>query len=330
MDLPEFGESGLRLTGFIGYETDMLQPFYGMNGYGSPYRPAVEISTPDDPRYDADEYISRLYYTYDRTMWRLTADLQGDLIGNWRWISGIGLLDIEIRQTRTHQFDADLPNRTLYSDLRNVNLIPQEEANGGKARYLKGGFVYDSRDADMAPESGVWSEAFVTHFMNTLGSEETYTIASITHRQYFPVIPEQLTIATRVKYQGNIHGETPFYVLPVLFSSYRIREGLGGSQTIRGVQQNRVVGQSLGLVNLESRYKFYHRQLLDYDITFTLNGFYDTGRVLSSEEDNLHHGVGAGLSVIINRNFITTLDVAKSLHPRDGRGGIYIHSGYLY
>jgi outer membrane protein assembly factor BamA len=61
-----------------------------------------------------------------------------------------------------------------------------------------------------------------------------------------------------------------------------------------------------------------------------LNTFFDTGRVLSTDGDSLHHSYGIGLRVAMNQNFIVGIDYGRALDNQDGDSGLYIGLGFLY
>ena len=115
----------------------------------------------------------------------------------------------------------------------NHGVINADEALGGKTYYLKAGLVYDTRDNEPNPMSGMWTEALVTAVPNGLGNDFSYTLFTGTHRQYFTIIPNDLSIAVRLGYQSVISGDIPFFMLPHYQSSYVASEGLGGSKSLR-------------------------------------------------------------------------------------------------
>ncbi len=336
-DAPDFLFNKLRFTAYLGYLTELLQPFYGFNGYAARYEPAYETSDPADADYERGLYKSRAYYAHDRRMWKITTDVQGDLSGEkLRWIAGVGTFkidvgppDVEKLYHRLHM-DEQPPDSSLYEDMVRSGQIPADEAKGGLSNYFKSGVVYDTRDSEANPMSGLWTEAFLTTFTSLLGSDYQFTLATVQHRQYFPLIENDLSFSYRLGYQGNLTGETPFFMLPFLFGSFRIREGLGGKWTLRGVLRNRVVGQSMGFANFEFRWKVYRTVLFNQNLYFAVTTFFDTGRVLSASEDNFHNSFGAGVYGALNENFIVGLDYGRAVDPRDGQQGIYIHLDFIY
>lgn len=336
-DAPNLLLGKIRVTSYVGYLTELLQPFYGFNGYASRYVPAYEISDPDKPGYNASLYKSRAFYAHDRKMWKITTDFQGDITSpHFRWIAGLGMLDVQIgtpdvaRLNSRLEPETPIPDSSLYAEMLHDGQIPANEADGGQCNFLKFGLILDTRNNEANPTRGVWSEIFLTTYTPLLGSEFTYTLATIQHRQYFTLIPRSLSFTYRLGFQSAISGNIPFFARPFLMSSYKIREGLGGKWTIRGVLKNRAVGRSMGFLNTEFRWKFYRTQLLNQNFYAAINFFFDTGRVLSSSEDHLHNACGAGFYLAMNENFIVGLDYGRALSRQDGTSAMYVHMDYLY
>ena len=75
---------GLQTTFDLSYLSDMAYDFYGFNGYDAVYN----ADWADDAQPD-DIYKSRMFYKYDRKLFRFKGDIQGKLSGeNIRWITG--------------------------------------------------------------------------------------------------------------------------------------------------------------------------------------------------------------------------------------------------
>jgi hypothetical protein len=49
-----------------------------------------------------------------------------------------------------------------------------------------------------------------------------------------------------------------------------------------------------------------------------------------SKSDALHTAAGGGFRIIINRNFIIAVDYAKPFDKQDGKGSLYVNTGYLF
>ena len=152
---------------------------------------------------------------------------------------------------------------------------------------------------------------------------------------------------------GTIAGKAPYYFLPYMINSYSITttvDGLGGSQTIRGIKRNRVVGDGVAFINTELRWKFWRFRLFRQNWYAALNAFIDAGMVVQDrpvDEQNIstgydpadffsngpdypHVGLGGGLRLVMDENFVIAGDVGLALDKRDGDSGVYIGLGYLF
>ena len=349
----EFLIPDIRVTADLSYFTEKALDFYGFNGYNSIYDAIWE----DDSA--GDEYLSRMFYRHERNMFRFTLDFQGRLAGdNLRWVGGIGLMntaiapvDIEALNEGQDEEDKlpDLPG--LFDRYVDWGIISQKEKEGGNTHHLKLGLVYDSRDNEPNPMSGMWSEAVVFAAPGFMGNDDfAYSRISLTHRQYFTIIERDLSFAYRLNYQGTLGGDVPFYMLPYMINSFSLSsntDGLGGSRTVRGMLRNRVVGDGMAFGNFELRWKFYRAVLLNQNIYLALNGFMDAGQVVSKkeidvpagspfysfyndDEEALHMTLGGGFRIAMNENFIVAVDYGRPLDKRDGGGGLYIGLNYLF
>ncbi len=351
----EFLIPGIRVTADLSYFTEKALDFYGFNGYNAVYNSLWEDDSDDD-------YRSRMFYRHERNMFRFTLDFQGRLSGReLRWIAGAGLMrntigPVDIDALNEGQDEEDrLPGLDevpgLYDRYVDWGVISREEKDGGSTHHFKLGVVYDTRDNESNPMSGIWSEAVVFAAPGFMGNGDfAYSRLSLTHRQYFTIIENDLSFAYRLNYQGTLGGNVPFYMLPYMINSFSLSsntDGLGGSRTVRGMLRNRVVGDGIAFGNFELRWKFYRTVLFNQNIYLAFNGFMDAGQVVgereidvpagseffqyyNSGEESLHLTLGGGFRIAMNENFIVAVDYGKPLDSRDGGGGLYIGLNYLF
>lgn len=340
--------SSLRLTADFRYLTEKSLDFFGFNGFEADYNSLFEDETDTN-------YISRMFYNHRRNMIRINADLQGDFNNNnLRWLVGfgyfnteIGTIDIDDLNKGKDQADK-LPDTTLlYDEYVNWGVIQNNEKNGGINAYLKAGIVFDTRDNEANPMKGLWEEALIIGSPDFMSSNN-YGFAKLvlTHRQYFTLIKRKLSFAYRLSYQGTIAGRPPFYLQPLLFTSYQINNGLGGSNTLRGIPRNRVVGDGIAYANFEFRWKFYRFNFLKQNWYLALTPFFDLGSVvqkhpinydalpvqtaINKQNDKLHYSTGCGMRIALNENFIVAIDYGKALKKQDGNSGLYIGLNFLF
>ncbi|WP_319589791.1 BamA/TamA family outer membrane protein [uncultured Draconibacterium sp.] len=356
---------GLQTSVDISYLSDRAYDFYGFNGYDA----VVNKDWFDDEAPD-DIYRTRMFYKYDRKLFRFKVDLRGDLAGEkFDWIGGINLLNLKLGYVDIEKLndnkDAEdmLPPHSeepgLYEKYREWGIISDEDADGGFVPTVKAGIVYDTRDNRPNPMKGMWTEAVLLGSPEFLGGEHSFTKLSLIHRQYFTIVPNDLSFAYRLAYQTTLSGNAPFYYQTQLITSVMksaTSEGLGGANSLRGVWRNRVVGDAVLLGNVEARWKFARFQFINNNFYLGLNAFADFGRVtdkidferpdyyeelntpgvynpddyFDNDAEEMHYSFGLGLRVAMNENFIVRCDYGMAADERDGDSGIYIGLNYLF
>jgi outer membrane protein assembly factor BamA len=346
---------GLQTSVDLSYLSDQAYDFYGFNGFDAVFNPDwVDDSQPDEV------YISRMYYKYDRKLFRFKIDLQGKISGEkLKWAAGVNMLNFKIgsvdleKLNKGKEGDEILPDVDgLYEKYLDWGIITPEEADGGFVPELKAGLVYDTRDNRPNPMKGIWTEAVFVGAPEFLGAETGFAKLSLTHRQYFTLIPDDLSLAYRLNYQTTLTGHTPFYYqTQVIVSEMKgySSEGLGGSSTLRGIRRNRIVGDGYFLGNLEARWKFVRFRFINNNFYLGLNGFLDFGKVTKKIEsdpkiglipqeqayfdegaEKIHFSYGAGFRIAMNENFIIKADYGMAADKRDGESGFYIGLGYPF
>jgi hypothetical protein len=347
----------LRLTADLSYLTEKSLDFYGFNGYQSVYNANLADK-------ESEDYITRVFYRNQRKMFRLTADLQGNLYGKKiKWLAGLGIMNmkmdtVDLTSINKGKKDEDKLTYapTLYNNYINWGIISPEEKDGGRANFIKLGLVYDTRDNEANAMHGMWSEALITYAPGFLFNPEfSYAKLVLIHRQYFTLIKDKLSVVYRLDYQGTIGGKTPFFMQPYMLSSYSSitkTDGLGGAKTLRGIMRDRVVGDGVVYGNLEVRWKFLKTHVRKQNLYFALNGFTDAGMVVKEVDinrseipvdarntyfdfdkynhDKLHPSMGAGLRIALNENFILAVDYGFAMNKNDGLKGLYINIGNLF
>ena len=346
--------------------TEQALDFYGFNGYQAKYDLGLsDLAIDLNPE---DNLSDRLYYRHSRQLLRIKADFQGEITGQkFRWLAGVGYYGNTIEAVDIDKLNEDkesdsLSHNSLYEDYIDWGIIKDDEKDGGRHTLLKGGLVYDTRDNEPNPFSGIWTEMQL-HYAPSFLSNTDYGYGRFifTHRQYFTIIPEWVNVAYRVSYQGKIFGEMPFYMMPYLFNTAPklTTDGVGGSKTVRGIRRNRVVGEGFAYGNFELRGKILKTKFLKQNFYIALSGFVDAGMVTQkfnwteefldkydNENSDLdararsqidpyakelpHVGYGGGIHFVLNQNFIVTVDYGFAAKKQDGDTGLYINLNFLY
>ena len=350
----------VRVTLDLSYLTEQALQFYGFNGYGAVYN----ADWVDDTQAEGI-YRSRMFYRHERKRFRLNFDLQGKLkFDNLKWDVGLALFNdkissVDIDNLNEGKDDDDkLPSLTempgLYERYLAWGIIPKDEASGGSTNYLKLGLVFDTRDNEVHPFKGMWTEAILVTAPDFLGNDFAHTKLKLTHRQYFTVIENRLSFAYRLAYQGTMGGHAPWFMQPNIATPYlrsANSEGLGGSKTLRGILRNRVVGNGIALGNMEFRWKFVRFTVLKQSCHLALNPFLDMGMVVDemdietdevnfdgdvfddyfeTDKDQLHLSAGLGLKIVLNNDFVISVDYGLAIDEQDGTSGVYVGLNYLF
>lgn len=350
--------NGLQTSFDVSYLTDRAYDFYGFNGFESVAH--TEWADNED-----NAYLTRMFYKYDRKLFRAKIDLQGKISGNnFRWIAGMNLQNFKVGSVNIDKLnkgkdDADkLPSTTiqpgLYENYKRWRIINAAEADGGFVPAFKAGMVYDTRDNKPNPMKGIWTEAVLEVSPKILGAESSFLRMSLIHRQYFTLIQKYLSFAYRLAYQTTLSGNVPFYYKSQMIASVLTgasSEGLGGGKTIRGILRNRVQGDGVFLGNAELRWKFVRFNWIKNNFYLGLNAFTDFGRVTKMVDvenkinllntiigkeyfdwgaEKMHVSYGGGLRVVMNENFVIAADYGLATDSQDGDSGFYMGLNYVF
>jgi hypothetical protein len=340
------------------YLTDQANDFYGFNGFESVFNKNWE-----DVSYINNGYKSRMFYKFQQNLFRFKVDLQHKISdSHFKWVAGVNLenfalssVDIE-KLNKNKSGDDLLPSLQsqpgLYEKYIKWGIISPQEANGGFVPELKAGLVYDTRNVKVNPMKGMWTEAILTTAPKFLGAESAFTRISLTHRQYFTLIKNDLSFAYRLGWQQTIGGHVPYYfqsqMITTVMTGYAT-VGLGGSRYLRGARRNRVVGDGVFYGNFELRWKFARMNFIKQKFYWGLNAFMDMGQVtkkiaipnvnlpggessyyFNSGGEKMHYTYGAGLRIAMNQNFVISLDYGMAANSQDGDKGLYIGLNYLF
>ena len=359
---------GIRSFFEASYLTEKNLDFYGFNGYQAVFD--YDYENPDIPSEGTNP--NRMYYRHSRKLLRIKADFQGEIIGQkLRWLGGVAYYGNNIERVDVDDLNEDkdsarmLSQHSLFQDFVDWEVIKGDQVNGGNHTLLKAGLVYDTRDNEPNPFSGMWTEMQFHYAPSFLSNKEySFTRIVVTHRQYFTMIPEIMSLAYRLSYQGKVSGEMPFYMLPYLYNTAPklTTDGVGGGKTVRGVRRNRIVGDGFAYGNLELRAKILRGTVLNQNVYIALSAFVDAGMVTQKYKDfdsskipaypvngnpgyedrpeaiiDLdanevpHVGYGAGFHLAINQNFIITADFGKAIKMEDGtKLSPYINLNFLF
>jgi outer membrane protein assembly factor BamA len=313
MDAPGLLSGGWRVDFYVGWDKQVATPYYGL-GNASVYDEALE----------ADDGPNPYYYRFGRDRRGARVNVQRDLGSSPLRL----LVGAAVSRAVVDPVPYDEGTTLLATEL---GLGPSEGPRTW-SNSVRLGLVWDTRDREVGPRRGVWSDVLVQRVAEALGSDVGYTRWTVTDRRYFPLGSERLVLANRFLLQG-VQGDAPVQDLFTVQTSFKQREGLGGAETLRGVLKNRLVGRGLFLWNAELRWQALDLEVLGRSTHVVLNAFLDSGRVwaenvqLGDAWKDLSHGWGGGVRIGFGESFVAGVDVG---HSDEATAQLYIGSGYLY
>ncbi len=347
--------SKIRFSSTLGYYMEQALDFYGFNGYESIFNP--NFSTNGNP-----QYKSRMFYRLDRKMFRAIFDFQFPLIENkLRAYAGISLFNTKIGSVDVDKLNkgkavADmLPSADTvpgeYENYVNWGIIPATEAHGGFITQLKAGLIYDTRNNEAMPTKGIWDELILLASPG-IGGTSPYLQLSATHSQYFSIVSNHLSFAYRLALESKLAGNIPFYMLPYYYTSREIRDGIGGSKTVRGMLRDRLVANTEAFANAEIRWRIVNFNIHNAHFYVALSAFTDAASVIvpynmdlskvpaadiatyfnqnSADLHKIHLTYGGGFRFAYNENTIVAIDYGIANNSQDGSSGLYIGLGWLF
>lgn len=334
---------GIRVSGAFSYQYDPLFLFYGVNGEEA-----------YDPVLDANKDISTARYNYQRTMFRGLLDIQGPIgmdssfpDGKFGWLAGASFYKID---QQDYNVPGYLAETSIFHQYVSSGVIPGSQKDGGAVMEFKAGLFYDSRDFAAAPTHGIQAEAFLNGSPGILSPDSAYLKLVARWRQFVSLVSDKLVFAYHLAYQGTIAGETPFYMLPIIYNIYMRQtnnEGLGGCATVRGMLQGRLMADGYAWANLEMRWKIVSFQLLGMDIYLATNPFFDAGMITDlyrpqavsafypaqpggNIRELINCSAGLGLKLAIDQNMIISVEAAQVLGYPEYPMGMAILMNYLF
>ena len=363
-----------RLFIDAGYFTDKRFEFYGFNGFASPYFNDIYVMNDatdngrNTLREEFDPEFNSVFYRMDRKQFRFNSCLRSKFGFGEHFYYGVGLSYFNYNMGRINIHNEEYfydQQMTLFELYRESGLIRENEADGGNVTQIKLAFIYDSKNHDSDPTKGAYFEATVTGAPDLIDRDGySHMTFNAVWQHYIPIVKENLTFAYRLVTQ-NVIGEIPYYAAfnsNMLFYKKMSTDAVGGVNSVRGINRNRVVGAGYAWLNAELRWKVVGFQFINQNWNVALNPFFDAGMVTQSyrlaeqetawntiqenywtspedaknliysgDKEGIHTSAGCGLKLIMNKNFIISAEAAKALNARDGEKlKFYIGFNYLF
>lgn len=311
---------GFKLFNNISYNKNNSARFFGFNS-----------QTPIMQGQDFD----RAYFSFNQQKFNISSKFHLSIIPQHQiyFTGGLTYYNTEISQTNLEDLPASFSNDTitLFEEYINYSIIPKKEVNGGKSLYAQAGLLIDKRERPVNPQRGFLSEVILIAGQTGHSMNKNFIKASFTHQHYLPLIKNRLTGAIRMSYQPLLSGKLTYYMLPVFYSSIQNIEGLGGENTLRGMNQNRILSDGFLLSNLELRLRLWDHTLFNYDYQAFLVLFSDIGLItqeylypyhqlphaikqnIPQDQSPYYQTIGAGAYVVIRKNMVAKADIGKEI-----------------
>ncbi|MDY5970036.1 MAG: hypothetical protein SPJ13_08515 [Bacteroidales bacterium] len=338
-----------RISVDLTYMPDALCDFYGFNGFAQPYY----ANWTDE---SSDEYRTRAFYKMQRDLFRFSADMQGNMGGDWHWNVGVGVLNYKVgsvdiaRLNRNKKPEEALPDTTTLYDFYTkiyTGCIKENEATGGTHPYVHAGVTYDTRDRQQNSRRGVHADAFLTYYA-AFGNQSEYNHLrfNAAWRHYVPLGSERFTLAYRAGTQLLLAGNSSFYLntyMNQLYMQRALYEGLGGANSVRGIMRNRLLGDGFTYANVELRWLIKRFKIGKENFYLGINPFADYGQLVQKRKlynngevpsvwNDPHFSAGCGLKIAMNDNFVLSVDWAHALDKQDNGkfSNLYVNIGYMF
>ncbi|MBS2015355.1 MAG: BamA/TamA family outer membrane protein [Deltaproteobacteria bacterium] len=330
-DAPYLGGLPIRLKATLAFERNNAAHYYGQGE-----RSLARLRFPGSPsKYasasDYDDALRRIqpdgtaftrYDHYILTRPQAAVSLERDFFGGVvRGLVGVSVSYAQIQSWTGRTVDATGDTEAVQAPTR----LDRDCAAGllvgcagGWNNTLKLGVVYDTRDFEPDPNSGMMLELTGELSGKYTASDYDYARLTFAPRFFYSPFPKlaDLVFAGRLVTSVQTTG-VPFFAANQLSMTDVNRFGLGGLRTIRGFAQDRFVGRFATLLNLEVRWTFVEFNLTrKQHFGLMLVPFFDVGRVFDSISDfkleRFRNGQGAGLRIAWNQATIVVIDYGVS------------------
>ena len=326
-DLPGLAEDRLRLAFSLRFRRESTTGYYGLGNGSTATKPWEDIDRDTEPEAWA---AARRYHQVDRIYPVFFVSARFRLTDPVSLFGSLGGLYNKYNPYSGSLFEKDLGGHDpeLLSHLR--GLEPHGQVFGAL------GVVADSRDDEIAPESGVYAEASV-RWARGIGAGFEFGGINAQVRGFAPLKRDHLTLAGRLLFDGLI-GNPPMYELVRAGGMVPIRDATGGAFSFRGVPIHRYSGKLKVLANLELRMQFFTFKLFNRPVRVGAIAFVDTGRVWADWRGSerfddtpgnplgLKLGGGGGIRLRLGETILVRIDGAGS---PDG-WGLYVDIDHIF
>jgi surface antigen Omp85-like protein len=248
-------------------------------------------------------------YRYHDRRFFAAAVLRGPIVGAFGWHVRARFLDVAVPEQSALLAESAPPG-----------------AHGGRVALFEAGLLFDTRDREVGPRSGVLlaAAAFAAPQLHGV-SDFAFHGYDASARAYVP-LPLGATLALRALYDHKLSGvpgrsdaaeAVPFFER-ALYEGITFGEGLGGASTIRGVARYRVSGDEKALGSAELRIALFSTHLLGKTQDFGVDGGIDAGRARQPGYPTVDAtGFAVGLRFVWDHAVIARVEMGRALHGGD-------------
>jgi hypothetical protein len=234
-------------------------------------------------------------------------------------LTGEELTAINGKTKLTEDFERKLfpGNRRGDWEARNINGY-----QGGRLGLVQTGIMWDTRDLEPDPSSGIFAEYAQEISAPYTGSEFNFTKHLVQFVFYQKVLPKYLSrtvFAGRFAVGGIRGSNIPF---TEMFDQWSSKEeggihAIGGPWSLRGYKEARFIGNAIAFGNLELRSRFAQARFLKQHLAFSAVPFVDFGNVidygrLTDRLMEMRYSPGIGGRIAWNQATILRFDYAWS------------------
>lgn len=335
LDMPFIAQTAWRLRLDLKYENTPNNQYFGLTedtlaplpfGRYSDYaaqRSIIRAGREGEPPEVADVYR----HTFLEREWMFNAKGERVLFGgSWRLLVGYELQHMTYRTFEGEPVSAVDPVTGEKRTVPNGESLLREDANAGRVFGIEGGIVsllqlslmYDTRDFEPDPSSGVFLELGNEYSSALVGSQVEFNKLLFQARHYQQLLPAIFTrtvLATRFGYGTILGARAPFFEYQDQWSAEGSIKALGGSQTLRGFKANRFLGRTVAFLNVELRHRLWETNFIGQNFTFTLAPFVDLGAIGDAPfaiQPAVRAAYGGSLRIGWNQSTVITVDVGAS------------------
>lgn len=278
IDVPALANGRVRADIHIGWERWDQAYYFGQGN--------------DLPRLKPEDTPPNLY-SFGLDSVRSVSKVRVQMVGDWYAFAG--------HLTRTADID-------VYANSRLAEDNPVG-AEGGLLSQIFAGIMVDSRNHEVAPTTGVWSEVSARVASPSLASTWAMWGINFTDRRYWSGSP-RLVFASRAAVDIQ-RGETPFFHQIVMGGSQWV--DIGGPLAMRGLPIGRYRGEVTVYGDMELRWEASDFQLGRAQYRLFTVPFINAARFVQPGENDAklhpHGGAGLGLRLLYNEVFQARFDV---------------------